>query len=172
MYSAMRKKKTVEQAAAENMREFMKHGPGLRTATNTWVVARDPERRKVLIGGLGGAGVGQMWFDEKEGDKDRTGYDEAPIQNSAPEPMRIIANTLLWVRELWENGRLVKIDSVMEIGVSVAPTVEAAKADHLAHSTTDQSYGYRLVDHGVNDITDWLSSLGMTPPLRHPSING
>lgn len=44
----------------------------------TWIVARDRANKKVLIGGLGCIGVGQMWIDED-------GYQEAPGFNDAPE---------------------------------------------------------------------------------------
>jgi hypothetical protein len=44
-----------------------------------YVVARDPKAGRILIGGLGGLGVGQMWVDEKDDDRTREGYDDAPL---------------------------------------------------------------------------------------------
>lgn len=69
-------KKTVDEAAAENLREFIKHGPGLRTTTNVWIVAKAPG--KVLLGGLGAMGCGEMWALEEPRHRDYIGYDEAP----------------------------------------------------------------------------------------------
>lgn len=42
------------------------------------VIARDP-RGWVLLGELGAARVGRMWFVESAGDKVRPGYDSAPL---------------------------------------------------------------------------------------------
>ena len=47
---------------------------------NTFVVARDIKRGRILLGGLGVLGVGQMWFDETDRHKDYQGYNEAEIE--------------------------------------------------------------------------------------------
>ena len=70
-------KKTPEEVQSDNLKHFMEHGPGLSYAYGTFVVARDKERGKVLIGGLGGMGVGQMWVDETPAHKDYPGYEDA-----------------------------------------------------------------------------------------------
>ncbi len=64
------------------MKTFLKHGPGLRKDYNVWVVARDPEAKRVLLGGLGGMGVGQMWFGEDDRHKEYPGYAEARIEHA------------------------------------------------------------------------------------------
>lgn len=71
--------KTVEDVKAHNMKVYMRHGPGLNGHYRTFVIARDPYTKRILIGGLGSLGVGQMWFDEKDTDRDRIGYKEARI---------------------------------------------------------------------------------------------
>ena len=43
------------------------------------VVARDPEKGKILIGGLGAMLVGRLWMDESEDDQTREGYEDAPV---------------------------------------------------------------------------------------------
>lgn len=72
-------KKTTEEAQAENVADFIENGPGLRYGRNTWIVARDPKRGVILIGGLGGMGIGEMWFAENESHRDEIGYSEAKI---------------------------------------------------------------------------------------------
>lgn len=71
------------EKAAQNMAEFMEHGPGLRITTSTWTVARDRTQKKVLRGGLGAMGVGQMWFDETDAEKWQ--WTDEPEWETAPE---------------------------------------------------------------------------------------
>jgi hypothetical protein len=78
------KKQTVAQAEANNMAVFLKHGPSLRKDYSTFVVARCPNDGRILIGGLGCMGVGQMWRPERPEDKDRPGYDDAEIVSMSP----------------------------------------------------------------------------------------
>lgn len=47
---------------------------------NTYVVARDPDAKKILIGGLGTMGVGQLWFDEEPDHKNYSNYKTAKIE--------------------------------------------------------------------------------------------
>jgi hypothetical protein len=47
-----------------------------------WIVARDRARGYVLLGGLGGMGVGEMWFPDGEDMRKKEGYDQAPERNS------------------------------------------------------------------------------------------
>ena len=77
----MKKKKTVEQCAKENIQTFMKHGPGLRMDYNRFVVARDRKNKRVLQGGLGGLGIGKMWIKDIECEN-LPGYNEAPEEDS------------------------------------------------------------------------------------------
>ncbi len=67
-----------------NISEYLERGPGVRYSTRTWVVARDRERKKVLIGGLGSAGVGQMWFSESPTHAETFGYADAPEARAEP----------------------------------------------------------------------------------------
>lgn len=68
----------INKLAEENIKDVLENGPGLRYSRNTWIVAKDPKRNRILVGGLGGLGVGQMWFDETPDHKNYPGYDEAP----------------------------------------------------------------------------------------------
>lgn len=44
---------------------------------NVYVIARDPNQKKILLGGLGGMGIGQMWHDEADHHKKYPGYKKA-----------------------------------------------------------------------------------------------
>ena len=48
--------------AEQNVLKVLRDGPRLRSDYNTWIVAR--RQGRVLVGGLGSLGVGQMWLDE------------------------------------------------------------------------------------------------------------
>ncbi len=56
--------------------------PSLMDAGPCFVVARDPSKKMVLLGGLGAMGVGEMWFKDEPPHRDYHGYDDAPIQDS------------------------------------------------------------------------------------------
>ena len=76
---------SVQEIKEANHAHFMKHGPGLSYGYGTYVVAKDTVNGKVLIGGLGGMGVGQMWEDiDLKHDSKRRGWDEAPEIKSPP----------------------------------------------------------------------------------------
>ena len=68
--------RTAKEALSHNIEEFMEKGPGLRSTTLTAVVARAPG--KSLVTGLGGMGVGTMWFGD-ESYKDQAGYEDIPF---------------------------------------------------------------------------------------------
>jgi hypothetical protein len=79
----MSDKKTAEQVQQENNAHFMERGPGLSYGYGIYVVAKDTPNNKVLLGGLGGMGVGQMWSTmDLERDSQRPGWEEAPEQSS------------------------------------------------------------------------------------------
>lgn len=42
------------------------------------VIARDPKRQTILVGGYGALGVGRMWVPDGPGAKKYAGYDTAP----------------------------------------------------------------------------------------------
>ena len=73
------KLRTVAEVINNNMRIFMERGPGLDSRYRSFVVARNPSEKKILLGGLGGLGVGEMWFDEEPRHKSYPGYREAKI---------------------------------------------------------------------------------------------
>ena len=81
----MNRDKIINERAQSNIDEFMEKGPGLRTTTRSWVLRRCPNGHSEL-GGLGGMGIGVMWFSDHYSDgrvavhtKDQT-YAEAPVE--------------------------------------------------------------------------------------------
>lgn len=64
----------------QNVLKAIQDGPRARTDYNVFVVARDRTARRVLIGGLGSLGVGQMWFPEQEQYVSYPGFENAPDQ--------------------------------------------------------------------------------------------
>lgn len=72
----------IEQLQADNIATFMAQGPGLRASYSTWVVARDRTRGRVMLGGLGGMGVGQMWSVASDRHESLPGWDDAPDRDS------------------------------------------------------------------------------------------
>lgn len=80
----MSDKRTPKEIQRDNFAHFMKRGPALSSAYGTYVVARDPSQGKLLLGGLGAMGCGQMWVNEQESHKDYSGYKEAPVSQEIP----------------------------------------------------------------------------------------
>lgn len=70
---------TTAEAIANNAAVLMERGPGLDRRYQSFVIARDPGAKKILLGGLGGMGVGQMWIDTSPKDDNRIGYKNAPF---------------------------------------------------------------------------------------------
>lgn len=57
--------------------------PGLDYHMQSYVLIRDYVNNRVLLGGLGGMGIGQMWFASSDIDKeygDKMGFSEAEIK--------------------------------------------------------------------------------------------
>jgi hypothetical protein len=83
----------VEKAKQNNLDVFLEQGPRLSYRYKTWVVARDRKDGWVLLGGLGGLGVGEMWSKEVEDHKNYPGYEDAPERSSVGgfgrEPLNI-----------------------------------------------------------------------------------
>jgi len=82
----------ADEVYAHNVADVMDLGPGLRVTRRTAIMAYDPDADKVLIGGLGAMGVGQMWVSRSEND-DVTGapygksYDMlAWLRDNPPDP--------------------------------------------------------------------------------------
>lgn len=57
--------RTVADAIRHNAKHLAKRGPALSYAYQTYVAGRDKANHRVLLGGLGGMGLGQMWVDER-----------------------------------------------------------------------------------------------------------
>ena len=66
----------VDDALNHNFYKFMRDGPGLSYDYKTPVLAVCG-CGYVLLGGLGGMGVGEMWFKDDGSYKDYIGYGEA-----------------------------------------------------------------------------------------------
>lgn len=49
----------------------------------TWIIAKNSKNKRVLLGGLGSIGVGQMWFEEHPDFAKHAGYAEAPERDSS-----------------------------------------------------------------------------------------
>ena len=80
--------KSINEMQEENILKVIKDGPRLRYDYSTWIVARDPKKKRVCIGGLGCMSVGQMWCDEEPEHTRYAGYKKAPIIDApdSPEP--------------------------------------------------------------------------------------
>ena len=78
----------IEQAQRDNLAHFMERGPALSYAYTTYILARDVDGGRVLLGGLGSMGMGRMWVDERPEHRDYPGYSEAatfsPGSHGAP----------------------------------------------------------------------------------------
>lgn len=77
------REKIIAESANHNLAELIEQGPGLRYSTRTWVLAKDSKRKRVLLGGLGCMGCGQMWFDDKDKYKEDPTYKDAPEQEES-----------------------------------------------------------------------------------------
>ena len=78
---------TPKELAQKNLDIFLEHGSGLRADYSVWIEAKDTVNHRVLLGGLGGMGCGQMWVDEEPRHKNYTGYEEAPEVDSHKCPI-------------------------------------------------------------------------------------
>lgn len=56
-----RRDEIIDERAEDNFDDFVERGPGLRTSYQWWVIAKS-KRGYTKLGGLGGMGVGEMWF--------------------------------------------------------------------------------------------------------------
>lgn len=87
--------KAGKKALAANIARTLRDGPGLRYSIRTAVVATCLATGRCLVTGLGGMGVGTMWFDFDERNWKRSGAD---VKNFATEAE---ADTWWW-KELWD----------------------------------------------------------------------
>jgi len=69
---------TKEEKQDNNTKVFKEQGPRLSYGYKTWIIAKDTKHGRVLIGGLGGMGVGQMWFKVGQENLDDPEYLAAP----------------------------------------------------------------------------------------------
>ena len=74
------KTKTVKEHNAE-VRKERAGRPGFDARMQTFVVARDRKLGRILLGGLGALGVGEMWFDEEPKHTTYPGYAEAELRS-------------------------------------------------------------------------------------------
>jgi len=72
----------IAQRSSQNTTNLITNGRRLSRNRKTWVVAKDPERGYVLIGGLGAMGVGEMWFPTAPRDEEDPTYADAPVLDS------------------------------------------------------------------------------------------
>lgn len=70
------------EAIQHNANVYLAGGARLTTDYIVYVLARDPANGRILLGGLGAFGVGQMWFDELERHRQYSGYEHAPTRSS------------------------------------------------------------------------------------------
>lgn len=68
----------ADPGRAHNLMVLRRGGPRITDEYLTCVVARDRQRRLVLLSGLGCMGVGQMWLPDCPLLQKETGYVEAP----------------------------------------------------------------------------------------------
>lgn len=76
--------KEAQQVSRANIQDMMEHGPGLRCTTRSFAISKDTKNKQILLGGLGGMGIGWMWFPLSPSHKDTPGYDEAPDIDAGP----------------------------------------------------------------------------------------
>jgi hypothetical protein len=74
--------KSKEEMLAENIAKAVNDGPAIRNSYNTWIAAKDSKAKRVLLGGLGCMGVGEMWFSDQSCYADYPGYADAPERES------------------------------------------------------------------------------------------
>ena len=67
----------AEETQAANLAHFMERGPGLSSGYTSFIVKKDTKNQRVLLGGLGGMGVGQMPVPMEENHKNYPGWEEA-----------------------------------------------------------------------------------------------
>lgn len=65
-----------------NFRVLVRCGPKIGNHYRRWIVARDPGRGRVLVGGLGIFGVGEAWEKESVEHRQYEGFAEAPERDS------------------------------------------------------------------------------------------
>ncbi len=70
------------EAIENNAKLFMENGPGLNYLYKTWIKAKDTKDGYVLLGGLGGMGVGEMWSKTEDRHKENPAYADAPEVSS------------------------------------------------------------------------------------------
>jgi len=71
-------KKTI---AKKNIEKALKDGPGLSYGYTSFVIANDLFKKRILLGGLGGMGVGIRWFHIDDDDQKK--YESYPNYNDA-----------------------------------------------------------------------------------------
>ena len=75
----------IAECTKHNARLLRQDGPRLRYGYSIYVIARDREKKLVLLGGLGGMGTGEMWVADTPQEATRPGYEDAPEQANEEE---------------------------------------------------------------------------------------
>lgn len=97
--------RTPAELQAANLAHFMERGPGLSYGYRTWVEAKDTKNKRVRLGGLGGMGVGSMWFEETDAHKEYPGYAEAKDVDSK-KPLNV---SIAWAPNIEHPERVAVI---------------------------------------------------------------
>lgn len=74
----------LTDAIDHNVSDVLENGPRLSYNRKTAIVAYDPVKKRVLKGGLGAIGVGEMWMDMKDEDMAEIEAESVP-QKNAPD---------------------------------------------------------------------------------------
>lgn len=78
--------KVIEKLKQKNLNRLAKDGPRLSYGYSTWIEAKDTKGGYVLLGGLGGMGVGSMWFPMGKEYEKYPGFKNAPEEKyNAPD---------------------------------------------------------------------------------------
>lgn len=75
-----RSNKHAAKIIEANVRHVLKHGPGLSYKIKSCMLAKCPTGKHVLLGGLGGMGVGQMWTCAEERHRSDDLWTDLPVE--------------------------------------------------------------------------------------------
>jgi hypothetical protein len=79
---------SIKDKQRHNLKVFMKQGAGLSYAYKNWIVAKNTKFNCVLIGGLGGMGVGEMWVKTDDRHRKNPEYKKAPEIKLKKDPVK------------------------------------------------------------------------------------
>lgn len=79
----MNRRAEIERRAGVNAHDLEQNGPRNWYGRQTWIAGKSADGDRVLLGGLGAMGVGQMWFDATPLRRQDATYEQAPIMEEA-----------------------------------------------------------------------------------------